>query len=461
VADELELGVPSRLHVLNAGGAGMSAVATLLAEMGHRVSGDDPNPSSPFLPPLRRIGVELADPGRPLDGDVDAVVVSTATSDDHPHLVEARRRGIPVVHRSGALAAICRLRRTVAVAGTHGKTTTSALLASILAGAGSDPGWVVGAAVPGLGRSSAWGGDGALVVEADESDGTFLALGAHDAVVTNLEPDHLEHWGSAAALRGAFERFVGGLAGSAVLCADDEGSMSLRAHAVSPVVYGCDEAAPYRISSISSGTAGVGFELHHDGDVHQVWVPGVPGAHNATNAAGALAAAHRLGVPLFQGVEVLRSFRGVGRRFEQRGEGGGVLFVDDYAHLPTEVAAAIDAARTTGRRRVVCAFQPHRFSRTEALGHTFADAFTGADLLCLTDVYPAGEEPRPGVSGRLVLEAVLDAHPWARVAYLPSLDDVVAYLRTSLRPGDLCLTLGAGDLTTVPDRLLDLLGAEP
>jgi UDP-N-acetylmuramate--alanine ligase len=457
VADpQLDLGVTRRVHVTNVGGAGMSAVATLLAEMGHRVSGHDPNPTSPFLAPLRALGVEISTGAErpPLGADLDAVIVSTATPDDDPHVVAARAMATPVLHRAAALHAICALRRTVAVAGTHGKTTTSGLLATVLSATGAQPGWVVGAGVPGLGRSSAWGSGEILIVEADESDGTFLALDARDAIITNVEPDHLEKWGGPQALHEAFERFTAALPGEAVLCADDAGAMALRPHARSAVTYGLDVSADYRLAEVRPTGSGVRFEVRHGPSVVEVDLPAAPGVHNARNAAAALALAHRLGVPLDAAAASLSTFRGVARRFEHRGEAGGVTFVDDSAHLPTEVAAAIDAARGGDWQRVVCVFQPHRYSRTEALWRTFADAFTGAHLLCLTDVYAAGERPRPGVSGRLVLEAVLDAHPWARVAYLPTLDDVVAYLRRELRPGDLCLTLGAGDLTTVPDRLL-------
>jgi UDP-N-acetylmuramate--alanine ligase len=438
----------------------MSAVATLLAEMGHRVSGHDPAADTPFLAPLRALGVDVqTGPTAPLAPDVDLVVTSTATPADHPHLVAARAAGAAVVHRAAALAGICAERHTVAVAGTHGKTTTSALLATVLAEAGTDPGWVVGAGVAGLGRSAAWGGAGPLVVEADESDGTFLSLGARAAVVTNVEPDHLEHWGGEAQLRAAFARFVADLPGPAVLCADDPGAAALVAEAADPVTYGTSPGCDYRIDDVRTEGTGVRFTLHHDGTAHAVSVPAAPGVHNARNAAAALALAHRLGVDLPAAVEAIGRFRGVARRFELRGEAGGVVVVDSYDHLPTEVAAALAAARAGGWRRVVCCFQPHRYSRTEALGATFADAFVDADLLVVTDVYPAGEAPRPGVSGKRIVDAVLDAHPWQPLAWLPTLDDVVAYLPTVLRPGDLCLTLGAGDLTSVPDRLLAVLEA--
>ena len=455
----LDLDAARRIHVTNVGGAGMSAVATLLAEMGHVVTGHDPAPDTPFLDALRAVGAEIStgSPG-PLP-PTDAVVVSTATPADHPHVVAARADGIPVVHRSVALTAICGRRRTAAVAGTHGKTTTSALLATLLTGAGLEPGYVVGAAVAGLGRNAAWGGGGPLVVEADESDGTFLALGAESAIVTNVEPDHLEHWGSEQGLRSAFERFVGALDGPAVLCIDDPGAAALVGHARRPVTYGTGRGADHHIVAPTTTGTEVRFRLEHAGETVDVVVPQAPGVHNARNATAAIALAHTLGVPLAEAAAALGSFAGVARRFEVRGEAAGVVLVDSYDHLPTEVAAALAAAKAGDWRRVVCCFQPHRYSRTEALGRSFADCFADADLLIVTDVYAAGEAPRPGVTGKVVVDAVLDAHPWKRVAWLPTLDDVVAYLGGVLRPGDLCLTLGAGDLTTVPPRVLALLEA--
>jgi len=444
---------------MNAGGAGMSAIAIVLAEMGHEVSGHDPSPDSPFLGPLRAAGVVLDLPDRAV-GEVDLVVVSTATPDDHPQVVLARGAGVPVAHRSRVLAALSRGRRTLAVSGTHGKTTTTALLATILEAGGHAPGYVVGAAVAGLGRSATWGAPpGPLVIEADESDGSFLALEADAGLVTNVEPDHLEHWGDEDRLRAAFEEFVAAFSGPAVLCVDDPGSAALVHHATLPVTYGTSVDADYRVVEATTEGTGVRFDLHHAGEVVPVTVPGAPGAHNARNAAGALALAHQDGISLADGAQALAGFCGVSRRFEVRGEAAGVVLVDSYDHLPTEVAAALAAAASGGWARVVCCFQPHRYSRTAALGRSFADAFDDADLLLVTDVYPAGEPPRPGVTGKIVVDAVLDAHPWKSVAWLPHLDDVVSYLGSRLRPGDLCLTLGAGDLTSVPDRVLRLLEA--
>ncbi|HEX5366020.1 MAG TPA: UDP-N-acetylmuramate--L-alanine ligase [Acidimicrobiales bacterium] len=457
-AATLDLSRPRRIHVANVGGAGMSAVATLLAEAGHRVSGHDPAPATPFLPMLAGLGVEVTTGGAPdLPGEVDAVVVSTATPADDATVVAARGRGVPVVHRAAALAALCAGRTTLAVAGTHGKTTTSALLATVLEATGRHPGWVVGSPVPVLGRSAAWGGDGPLVVEADESDGTFLALGADAAIVTNVEPDHLESWGGEEALEAAFRRFAAAVPGPLVACADDPGARALEAVAAEPVTYGQAPDADYRVVAPVPWETGVAFELHHGGERQVVRLPAAPGVHNALNAAAALALADRLGVPLPAAVAALAGFAGVARRFERRGTAGGVTVVDDYAHLPAEVAAAIGAGRSGPWSRVVAVFQPHRYSRTAALWRSFADAFEGADVVAVTDVYAAGEAPRPGVSGKLVVDAVLDAHPWRPMAWLPTLDDVVVWLRATLRPGDLCLTLGAGDLTTLAPGILAML----
>jgi UDP-N-acetylmuramate--alanine ligase len=443
-----------RIYVTNVGGAGMSAVATLFAERGQPVAGHDPAPTTPFVEPLRRLGVDVhtADDRPDLPADVAAVVVSTATPDDAPEVVAARARDVPVLHRSEALAVLCADRTTISVAGTHGKTTTSAMLATILAGTGREPGWVVGAPIPGLGRSSTWGGGGPLVVEADESDGTFLALPTAVAVVTNVEPDHLEHWGGFGPLRDGFRRFLAA-ATHRVVCADDPEAADLAAE-VGATTYGTAAGADYRLEDVEVGRR-VTFRLvHEDATVAKVELA-VPGIHNARNAAAAIVAAVHVGVPVADAAEALAGFTGVARRFEARGEWRGVTFVDSYDHLPGEVAAVLRAAAEGGWKRVVCVFQPHRYSRTASLWSTFGDAFVDADLLAVTDIYAAGEAPRPGVSGKLIVDTVLDAHPWQHVAWLPRLDDVEAWLRTVLRPGDVCVTLGAGDLTTLPSRFTD------
>ena len=456
-APALDLSVPRRIHVVGAGGTGMSAIATVLASMGHQVSGSDLKPSPP-LERLRALGVHV-DVGHRAEqvDDVDAVTVSTAVADTNPEVVEARRRGIPVLRRAQALAAICATRRTVAVAGTHGKTTTSSMLALVLREGGLRPSFIVGGELNEIGAGAVWEQSEWLVVEADESDGTFLELPVHGAVLTSVEPDHLEHHGSFDALVAGFDRFLAGAPGPRVACADDRLAATIgRAH--DAVTYGTDGTADYRMVDLETGRAGASFTLEHGGQrLARVDLP-VPGAHNARNACAALVTGLMLGVDVQAATAALARFAGVARRFQFRGERDGVVFVDDYAHLPGEVRSVLAAARSGGWRRVVAVFQPHRYSRVATLWRDFAGAFVDADLLVVTDIYPAGEAPRPGVSGRLVVNAVLDAYPAARVAYLPSQADAAAFLRRRLVPGDLCMTMGAGDLTALAD---DLLGLEP
>jgi UDP-N-acetylmuramate--alanine ligase len=337
----------------------------------------------------------------------------------------------------------------VAVAGTHGKTTTSSMLALVLAEAGLHPSFIIGGEVNEIGTGAVWDDGEWFVVEADESDGTFLELGATAALVTNVEPDHLEHYGGFEQLRQAFTDFVANAHGPRVVCADDVLSAALPG-----TTYGTSQDADFRMVDVELGRATVSFGVERQGSrLGHVSLP-VPGLHNARNACGAVVMGLQLGAPFDAAVRALARYGGVARRFQFRGERDGVTFVDDYAHLPTEVRAALAAARDGGWRRVVCVFQPHRYSRTASLWRDFAHAFVDADRLVLTDVYSAGEPPRPGVSGKLLVDAVLEAHPTAQVAYLPARQDWAPFLRRVLRPGDLCITLGAGDLTTLPDELL-------
>ena len=448
----LDLTTPQRVHVVGVGGAGMSAIATVLAAMGHRVSGSDLR-SSPGLERLRAAGVEVVVGHRAENvGDVDAITISTAVPASNPEVQAARQRGIPVLRRAEALAAICGTRRGIAVAGTHGKTTTSSMLALVLVEAGLHPSFIIGGELNEIGTGAVWDAGEWMVVEADESDGTFVELPAEVALVTSVEPDHLEHYGGYDALLEAFDRFLGA-ARVRVVCADDADAARLGA-GHDAVTYGVAQDATYRMVDVTRSRAGTAFTVLHDGtSIAEVRLP-VPGLHNARNACAALVAGVLVGAPVEAAVRALARYAGVARRFQFRGERAGVTFVDDYAHLPREVEVALAAAADGGWQRVVCVFQPHRYSRTASLWADFADAFTGADLLVVTDIYPAGEAPRPGVTGKLIVDAVLGAHPEQRLAYLPARSDLVPYLRRVLRPGDLCLTLGAGDLTSLPGELL-------
>ena len=448
MGEAVNLGSPLSIHVVGVGGAGMSAIAEVLLTMGHRVSGSDQQ-GSVVLDRLRSVGVDavVGHDGANVPAGVDAVAISTAVAADNPEVVEARRRGVPVLRRADVLAAMTRLRRTIAVAGTHGKTTTSSLLACALTSAGLDPSFVVGGVLADFGTGARWGAGEWLVVEADESDGTFLDLDVDVAVVTSVEPDHLEHYGGFDALVDAFALFLGGARGARLVCADDPVAASLAAGAST---YGFTADAGMRIYDYEAAGGATSFYVQDNG---RVSVP-LPGRHNARNAAAALLAAIAAGATFEGAAAGTAGFAGVGRRSQVRGERDGVTYVDDYAHLPGEVAPTLAAAREGGWSRVVAVFQPHRYSRTEALWAGFADAFTDADVVVVTEIYAAGERPRPGVTGRLVADAVRDAHPGARVEWIPERAGVLDFLRRELRAGDLCLTLGAGDLTTLPDELL-------
>jgi UDP-N-acetylmuramate--alanine ligase len=454
--DEPDLSIPGRFHLVGIGGSGMSAIAEILAGMGHHVSGSDLKESA-NLERLRALGIEIQVGHRATNvGGVDAIAVSTAIGPDNPEVRAATEQGVPVLRRAQILTAITGTRRTIAVGGTHGKTTTSSMLALALRAGGWAPSFIIGGDVNEVGSGAVLDEGEWMVVEADESDGTFLELHAEAAILTSAEPDHLEHYGGVDALMAAFDRFVVERPGPVVVCADDEYAAAIARRHGRPT-YGTASDADYRITDLEPTWPGVRFRVLHGGtDLVEVRLS-VPGHHNVRNATGALALVHQLGGDVEAARGALERYAGVARRFQHRGEAGGVTFVDDYAHLPSEVAAALEAAREGEWGRVICVFQPHRYSRTASLWRDFADSFEGADVLGITDVYSAGEAPRPGVSGRLVLDAVLDAHPWHHVAYVPRRPDQVAWLRTVLRPGDLCLTLGAGDLTSLPDEVREVL----
>ncbi|MGD0742675.1 MAG: UDP-N-acetylmuramate--L-alanine ligase [Acidimicrobiales bacterium] len=447
---EPDLSRPRRVHIVGIGGAGMSAIATVLVAMGHEVSGSDLK-DGVALERLRALGVRVAiGHDRANIGAADFLAISSAVAATNVEVAEAARRGTVVHRRAELLAAITRHKRTISVSGTHGKTTTSSMLALILVEAGLSPSFIIGGEINEIGSGAVWDEGQWLVVEADESDGTFLELAAEIAVVTSVEPDHLDHYGNFESLVAAFGRFLGA-ASRAVVFGDDPRVAQLAPPGA--MTYGFGAGSSWRITEFAGGRSDVSFVLEGPGTTTPLSLP-VPGRHNALNATGAAAAAVAAGADLEAVRRALARFGGVARRFEFRGEAQGATLVDDYAHLPSEVAAALATARRGGWRRVVCVFQPHRYSRIAALAGEFADAFADADELIVTDIYGAGEVPRPGISGKLVADAVLAAHPGAAVSYLPQRADVVARLRQTLRAGDCCLTLGAGDLTSLAGELV-------
>jgi UDP-N-acetylmuramate--alanine ligase len=445
-----------RIHVVGVGGAAMSAIATILAAMGHRVSGSDLK-DTPGLERLRAAGVAVVvgHDAANVD-DADLVAVSTAIPDRNPELADARRRGIGVATRADVLAAICATRRTAAVSGTHGKTTTTSMLALACTAGGLRPSFLVGGELNEIGGGVVWTDADWFVVEADESDGTFVELPAEAVVVTNVEADHLDRWGSLDAIVDAFDRFVGQATGPRVVCIDEPNAAAV-AGRHGAITYGTHGDADWRIVDAVPERVGVRFRLVHGGDdVGEVALP-VPGLHNARNATAALACAAAIGADLDAARAALGRYAGVARRFQFRGEADGVTVVDDYAHNPGKVAAVLAAARAGGWRRVVCVFQPQRYTRTATLWRAFGPSFGDADLVVLTEVYAANEAPIPGVGGKLLVDAALEAHPYKRVAWLPGKADVLRYLAAELRPGDLCLLCGAGDITTwAPDVLAAL-----
>ena len=458
-ADEL-----GRVHLIGIGGAGMSGIARILLDRGVAVSGSDAKDSR-ALAALRAMGAEIfVGHDAAHLGAADTVVVSSAIRDANPEFAAARERRLRVLPRAAALAAVMAGCRGVAVAGTHGKTTTTSMLTVALQHCGIDPSFAIGGQLNEAGSNAHYGTGDVFVAEADESDGSFLLLSPHLAVVTNIEPDHLDHYADASAVTTAFERFVDRLDadGVVVVCADDPGSRALAAyaHAVGRRVrtYGESADADVRVAAIRLAGASGSFDVVVDGVPAGTVRLTVPGRHNVLNATGALAAGLALGQPLEDLREGLAGYTGVRRRFEPKGTAGGVRVFDDYAHHPTEIEATLRAAReVVGAGRLVVAFQPHRYSRTAAFVEEFGRALGFADEVVVMDVYAAGEAPVPGASGAAIAAAV--PLPSDRVAYEPSWSAVAGGLAARARPGDLVLTMGAGDVTMLGAEVLEALDA--
>lgn len=464
----VDLSRPRAIHLVGVGGAGISAIAVVLAAMGHTVTGSDVVATGAW-PALAAAGVATEVVAASdlfataAHHRAEVVAHSTAFTPAASDIAAAASDRRTLVDRAGILAAICARRPTVAVSGTHGKTSTSAMLATLLDGAGTDPSFLVGAVPLGLGIAARWSGDGVFVVEADESDGTFLRLGAQVAVVTNIDADHLDYWGDLAAIEAAFDRFVAE-APSAVVDLDDPCGQAVtdpRANAIATrhgaMTVGEGPEARLRIADVHVERLATRFDLSLDGAPLGTFSLGTPGRHHARNAAVAVAVALGLGVDAEAARTALATYRGVTRRFEVVGEAGGVTVVDDYAHNPGKVRALLGSAQEAGWERVVAIFQPHRYSRTRDLAAALGAALAVADVVAVTEVYGAGEDPIEGVDGRLLVEAVFDQRPWAPVAWVPTLDDALAWAGASLRPGDLCLTVGAGDVSSLAQRLVDAL----
>ncbi len=461
-----DLSTPQRIHIVAIGGAAMSAIAHILLADGHSVSGSDQSDSKLFGP-LRDLGcvITVGHDASHVEG-VDLVVISTAIKPGNVELDAAVALGVPVSTRPDMMEAIGNQRRTLAISGTHGKTTTSAMATLLAVEAGWDPSFIVGGQVLQLDTGVRWRPTEWLVVEADESDSSFLRFGAEAVIVMNVEPDHLDHHGTFAQLESAFDRFVMQAKGPRVICVDDAGAAALakRAEQIEPgsvTTYGTHVDAHYRIENIEHSGDGSRFEIVHPKagniDRYQLTVT-LPGDHVVRNAAAVFAMGCELGIGADAAIRALAKFSGVGRRFEERGQARGVRFVDDYAHLPAEVATVVRAAsRTMGHptaHRVVAIFQPHRYTRIRDVGADFATSFDGADIVVITGLYAAGQTPIDGISGRTVYDAIVAARPQQTIYYAETRHELVELLTATLQAGDLCLTMNAGDLTTLPDEML-------
>jgi UDP-N-acetylmuramate--alanine ligase len=467
------------VHFIGIGGAGMSGIARILLSRGVAVSGSDAKDSR-GLAALRALGahVNVGHDAAHL-GRADTVVVSSAVRETNPELVGARDRGLLVLHRSQALASVMRGRRAVAVAGTHGKTTTTSMLTVALQSCGVDPSFAIGGELAESGANAHDGTGEVFVAEADESDGSFLLYRPQVAVVTNVEPDHLDHYGTPEAVESAFDAFCDCVVpgGAVVICADDPGAARVaqrvarrRAGVITVLTYGETADAALRIDQVETGASGASFVLHPRpansesagsglaGPVSRGVRLRVPGRHNALNAAAAWAAATWLGFDADLVTGGLESFGGTRRRFEARGGAAGVRVFDDYAHHPTEVTAVLQAARgVAGQGRIVAVFQPHLFSRTRIFAAEFGAALGLADEVVVMDVYAAREDPEPGVSGSLVAAAI--PLPSDRVQFVPSWSAVAAAVVDRVRAGDLVLTIGAGDVTMLGPEIVATLAA--
>jgi UDP-N-acetylmuramate--alanine ligase len=451
----------SKVHLVGIGGAGMSGIARLLLARGIGVSGSDLKDSR-SLQGLREAGaVVFVGHASTQLGEPDAVVVSAAIPPGNPEVREAEKRRIPVLTRAQVLAALMEGKRSVAVAGTHGKTTTTSMVSVMCARLGLEPSFVVGGDLNEIGSGAGHGSGDVFVAEADESDGSFLLYRPDLGVITNIEEDHVDFYRSREDVEAAFAAFAA-QSRAMIACWDDPGVRRALSDFKGDVLrYG---VGPDADMVITEG------ELQWNGSKARVRFEGrdvslalsVPGRHNLLNAAAALGVAARLGLPMSEAAEALRSFSGVRRRFECRGVARGATFIDDYAHHPSEVTATLGAARIDERGRVVAVFQPHRYTRTQAMWRSLGESLRLADVVVITDVYGAGELPIPGVTGKLLVEALTEVAPGKRVIYLPRRSEVVPFLVREVRRGDLVLTLGAGDITMVAEATLELLrGDEP
>jgi UDP-N-acetylmuramate--alanine ligase len=452
-----------RIHFVGIGGIGMSGIAEVLLTLGYAVTGSDLHESE-LTKRLGSLGasVMLGHDEAHVDAGVDVVVVSSAIDESNPEIATARRLRIPVIARAEMLAELMRVKCGVAVAGAHGKTTTTSLVSCVLGEGGFDPTVVIGGRLRSLGNTNArLGRSRYMVAEADESDGSFLLLRPVVAVVTNIDREHMNYYGSMERLVSAYVDFIDGVPfyGRAILCTDCPHIAAQLGHLKKRFwTYGTGADADFRAVEITPAGAATTFDVIHRGVALGRVHIGLPGRHMVLNALAAIAVGEAFGVPFEKSVAALAQFDGIMRRFEIKGEAAGVVVVDDYGHQPTEIEATLSAARDAyGGRRIVVLFQPHRYSRTADLFERFTQAFDGADLVVVTDVYAAGEPPIDGITGESLARALASRHP-GTVKYAPKDARLPASVAGAARAGDVVLTLGAGDVTKLGPEILAQLG---
>lgn len=457
----LDLSIKQRIHVVGVGGPGMSAIAQVLVEMGHQVSGSDIKESE-SVDRLRQIGVviNIGHDAGAVHG-CNVVTASTAIPAKNIELEEAKENGTPVFTRAQMLAAICRQKISIGVAGTHGKTTTSSMLMSVMREAQLSPSFIIGGDVRGVGSGAAWGRGDYLVVEADESDGTHEQLPLGGAIVTNIDIDHLDHFATFDNLVESFAKFLDGVDGAKVVCADDTSLMKL---AVSRelTTYALHAPARFTARNMKFQEGGSTFDVFRHEVVGDAGVKlgkvqlRLRGEHNVSNALGVIAFASLLGIDFSICATALAEFSGVARRFDQRGIDDGVVFVDDYAHLPSEISAVLSSCTDASDTwtRVVAVFQPNRFNRMQHMSDAYADCFARADHVVITDIYSSGTAPIAGVTGKLVVDAIVRANPQTSITWKPTRAELIQHLATELHAGDICISMGCGDIETLPDEVI-------
>ena len=455
-------GKAKHVHFVGIGGIGMSGIAELLINLGYEVSGSDIK-KSPVIRRLSELGGEISiNHGKENIKGADVVVYSSAVSDDNPEIVEAKEKYIPVIPRAEMLAELMRLKYGVAVAGTHGKTTTTSMIASILSCGNLDPTVVIG------GRLDIWGGSNAklgmgdiLIAESDESDGSFMVLSPTISVVTNIDYEHIEHYGDMDTLRKTFINFINKIPfyGLAILCLDDEEIQGIIPQLRKRyLTYGMNSQADLRAVDIERRQLEVGFDLIFRNESLGPVVVGMPGDHNVLNALGAISVGLELDIDLDHIKEGIRNLGGLERRFQVKGEQNNILVLDDYGHHPTEVIATLQTAKTCWpEKRLIVVFQPHRYSRTEALFDRFVLSFNQADILIVAPIYSAGEAPIEGVNAEWLYQGIKE-HGHKEVILCTNKNDILEVLLELIRPGDAVMTLGAGDIFNVGEALLKRLG---